>query len=159
VERSPDRAELFGLMAGEIALANDFDTLPRDMAEALGAADPREPRASGEATKADEVNSWRSVRAKKVAGTPGLEARIERQRRLLELEVGLAALRKRRGLTQADLSETLDMTQANVSRIEHEDDVCLSTLANYVAGLGGILEIHAIFEDEDVPLTPARKAS
>lgn len=107
----------------------------------------------------DRVNSWRNIRAKKVAGTPGLETRIERQRRLLEFEVGLAALRKRRGLTQADLSETLDMTQANVSRIEHEDDVYLSTLANYVGGLGGSLEIHAIFDDEDVPLTPARKAS
>jgi prevent-host-death family protein len=37
VERGGDRAELFGLMAGEIELADDFDTLPEDMAEALGA--------------------------------------------------------------------------------------------------------------------------
>jgi prevent-host-death family protein len=37
VERSQSRAELFGSMAGEIQLAADFDELPDDIAEALGA--------------------------------------------------------------------------------------------------------------------------
>jgi prevent-host-death family protein len=37
VERTGERSELFGLMAGEIELADDFDTLPDDIAEALGA--------------------------------------------------------------------------------------------------------------------------
>jgi prevent-host-death family protein len=32
-----DREALFGLMAGEIELADDFDALPDDIAEALGA--------------------------------------------------------------------------------------------------------------------------
>lgn len=100
-----------------------------------------------------EVNSWRDIRSRKLAERPALGERIEQQRSLLELEVGLAELRRRRGLTQTNLSEALEMTQANVSRIEHEDDVYLSTLARYVAGLGGRLSIHAVFEDEDIPLT------
>jgi len=96
--------------------------------------------------------SWREVREKR-AETPQQKERIERQSALLALDVALADLRRRRGVTQADLSAELAMSQANVSRIEREDDVLLSTLARYVTGLGGRLEIHAVFEDDDVPLT------
>ncbi|MGB2712522.1 MAG: XRE family transcriptional regulator [Conexibacter sp.] len=99
------------------------------------------------------MNTWRDIRSGKLAESPQLEERIEQHRQLLELEVGLAELRRRRGLTQAALSETLAMTQANVSRIEHEDDLYLSTLTRYVAGLGGRLQIHAVFDDEDVLLS------
>ena len=44
------------------------------------------------------------------------------------------------------------MSQPNVSRIEQEEDVYLSTLARYVAALGGHLEVLAVFEDETVTL-------
>ena len=37
VEAVGDRAALFGCMAGEIEIGPDFDTLPDDIAEALGA--------------------------------------------------------------------------------------------------------------------------
>jgi prevent-host-death family protein len=37
VERSRGRAGLFGSMAGEIEIGPDFDELPDDIAEALGA--------------------------------------------------------------------------------------------------------------------------
>lgn len=36
VERIEDRSDLFGAMAGEIHIADDFDQLPADIAEALG---------------------------------------------------------------------------------------------------------------------------
>jgi DNA-binding XRE family transcriptional regulator len=100
-----------------------------------------------------EVSNWREIRSRRLGDQPGLKDGIEQQRRLLELEVGLADLRRRRGVTQANLSDMLAVTQANVSRIEHEDDLYLSTLARYVAGLGGRLSIHAEFDDEDVRLT------
>src|SRR5205085_9709411 len=83
----------------------------------------------------NEVSTWSEIRSRKLAEQPELKDRIEQQRRLLELEVSLAELRRRRGVTQSNLSDALAMTQANVSRIEHESDLYLSTLARYVAGL------------------------
>ena len=47
------------------------------------------------------------------------------------------------------------MTQANISRIEHEEDLDLSTLRGYVAALGGQLEVNAVFPDGKVTLVPA----
>jgi hypothetical protein len=46
----------------------------------------------------------------------------------------------------------LDVTQANVSRIERQDDLYLSTLGEYVAALGGHLELHAVFPDQVIAL-------
>ncbi len=43
-------------------------------------------------------------------------------------------------------------TQANVSRIEREEDVYLSTLRKYVQALGGRLELCPGFPDETVSL-------
>ena len=62
--------------------------------------------------------------------------------------------RRRRGIHQTVLADALDVSQPNVSRIEAQDDVYLSTLARYVAALGGDLEVRAVFGDESVPLIP-----
>ena len=50
---------------------------------------------------------------------------------------------------------TAGTSQPNIFRIEAEGDIQLSPLASYVQGFGGRLEIHAVFDDEDVRLTPA----
>jgi hypothetical protein len=42
------------------------------------------------------------------------------------------------------------VSQSNVSRIEQEEDVYLSTLARYIAALGGHLEVLAVFPEETV---------
>ena len=39
----------------------------------------------------------------------------------------------------------LGISQANVARIEHEEDLYLSTLRSYVEALGGRLEVNAAF--------------
>jgi hypothetical protein len=39
----------------------------------------------------------------------------------------------------------LGISQANVTRIEHEEDLYLSTLRSYVEALGGRLEVNAAF--------------
>ena len=62
----------------------------------------------------------------------------------------LTEMRAHRNLTQKDVAAVLNVTQANVSRIEHEDDVYLSTLRAYIEALGGELEITARFPDGDV---------
>jgi transcriptional regulator with XRE-family HTH domain len=68
----------------------------------------------------------------------------------------LAALRSERGVSQRQVAGALGVSQANVSRIEHEEDVYLSTLRRYVAALGGELEVTAVFPDERVTLVAAR---
>ncbi len=64
----------------------------------------------------------------------------------------LAELRKGVDATQAELATSMETTQANISRIEHSDNLYLSTLADYVEALGGRLEINAVFDDRVIPL-------
>src|SRR4051812_11140802 len=89
----------------------------------------------------------------RIAADPKRQARLESERRLTEAIIALSALREARGATQ-QLAEAWDVTQANVSQIEHTPDIYLSTLRNYVAALGGCLEINAIFPDQTIRLLP-----
>jgi transcriptional regulator with XRE-family HTH domain len=59
----------------------------------------------------------------------------------------LTELRRARGATQTEVAQALEVSQANVSRLEHEEDVYLSTLRSYVGALGGHLEVNAVFPD------------
>ncbi|MCA9878597.1 MAG: XRE family transcriptional regulator [Thermomicrobiales bacterium] len=61
--------------------------------------------------------------------------------------LALAELRQSQGLTQREVAETLGVSQANISRIEHEEDVYLSTLRSYAEALGGRLEINVVFPE------------
>ncbi|MEL6939038.1 MAG: helix-turn-helix transcriptional regulator [Cyanobacteria bacterium J06598_1] len=53
----------------------------------------------------------------------------------------LQELRAAAGLTQAKVSEALNMSQSNVSRLEKGSDMLLSTLQRYVAAMGGKLNL------------------
>ncbi|GII80235.1 hypothetical protein Sru01_52170 [Sphaerisporangium rufum] len=66
----------------------------------------------------------------------------------------LAEARRRRQLTQRDLAGAMGISQSRVSAIERGklDRTELSTLAAYVAALGGRLEIVADFGDEKLIL-------
>jgi DNA-binding XRE family transcriptional regulator len=80
----------------------------------------------------------------------------ERRRRVRDMKRAmldvqrLAGMRVQRGLTQKGVADALDVSQANISRIEHEDDLYLSTLRAYVEALGGELDISARFSDGEV---------
>ena len=50
--------------------------------------------------------------------------------------IDLAAIRRTAGLTQTELAANLGVGQAQVSKIERQDDMLLSTLASYLAALG-----------------------
>lgn len=68
--------------------------------------------------------------------------RIQARTEELEVEyLTLQELRKAAGLTQAEISRNLEMPQSNVSRLERESDMLLSTLQNYIAAMGGSLII------------------
>jgi transcriptional regulator with XRE-family HTH domain len=59
----------------------------------------------------------------------------------------LADVRKRIGRSQAAVAHLMRTTQSGVSRIERQDDVRVSTLAEYASALGG--QLHVILECDD----------
>ena len=69
------------------------------------------------------------------------------------LTIKLQALRKQRGMTQQQAAELLHVKQAQISKLERNPDMYLSTLAKYIAAFGGQLEITAKFHDETIHLT------
>ncbi len=83
---------------------------------------------------------------------PQRRARIEQYKRAIDDALTLAELRAQKGVTQQEIAAALDVTQANVSRIEREENLYLSTLRDYVEALGGQLEIRAVFPDQTVTL-------
>ena len=95
--------------------------------------------------------------ADRVKADPIRRARIETEKRAMMDALALSELRVRQRFTQSEVAATLGVSQANVSRIEHEEDLYLSTLRDYVAALGGHLEITAVFPDGAVALVPAEK--
>lgn len=62
----------------------------------------------------------------------------------------LAAIRKARGLTQQQISAQLEISQAEVSRMERRGNLHLDTLARFIEATGGRLRITAIFDDTEV---------
>jgi transcriptional regulator with XRE-family HTH domain len=59
----------------------------------------------------------------------------------------LAALRRARSLTQVAVAEKLGVAQGEVSRIEHQADLLLSTLARYIDGMDAELSFMIHFGD------------
>jgi transcriptional regulator with XRE-family HTH domain len=57
-------------------------------------------------------------------------------------------MRKRRGLTQRDVAQTMGVTVGQVSQIENGELSGINVLDRYVTALGGLLEVVANFGDE-----------
>ena len=104
------------------------------------------------------------------AFTPEQRARVEaRATELIEEELTLRDLRQAQHLTQERMAELLGVEQENVSRIERRADLLLSTLASYVAAMGGKLRLIAEFPNrkpvavalgdltESAPVKPRRR--
>jgi DNA-binding XRE family transcriptional regulator len=88
----------------------------------------------------------------KIRSDEARAARVAAYRQAMEDALALAQIREKRELTQTDIARVLSTSQANVSRIERQRDLYLSTLAQYVAALGGTLKISAVFDDEEVEI-------
>src|SRR5712691_15796 len=95
----------------------------------------------------------------KVRSNPERAARVKTRRQAMEDALALAEIREKRELTQTDIAQVLEMSQANVSRIERQQNLYLSTLAEYVEALGGELKISAVFADEEVEIGVGRELS
>lgn len=89
----------------------------------------------------------------------------ERQRRvkartaqLAVEELTLRDLRKAHDLTQARMAELLHVGQDSVSRLEQRSDLLLSTLRDYIAAMGGTLELVVHFPDRPVVVLSGLRA-
>lgn len=66
----------------------------------------------------------------------------------LALGKRLQRLRKLAGLTQADFSQRLKISQGALSRLESRTDIHVSTVKQYVEALGAKLQINAAFSPD-----------
>ncbi len=75
-------------------------------------------------------------------------ARNEARALALLAAMDLTELRNALQVTQEELADRLEVAQSNVSRLEHRDDMLVSTLREVVEALGGELHLVAYFRDE-----------
>ena len=80
-------------------------------------------------------------------------ARAARRAKDLLTEMSLAELRKARELSQIDMAAKLKTTQSSISRLEHQADMYLSTLREYVEASGGQLDLIARYRDTEIRLS------
>lgn len=102
---------------------------------------------------------WREIRGD-ADRDPERRERVEAGRREAEAEQAtyeqsLAEIRRARSFTQAQLAATLKAPQSQVSRIERQTDLYISTLARYLEAMGGHLELVGVFDDRRVKLSLA----
>src|SRR6266496_6135995 len=86
---------------------------------------------------------------KEVEARPGAAERLASKRAETLDEIRLYELRHAEAVSQVDLAGRLDVTQGAVSKLEHADDVRVSTLRQYLEALGARLELIAVFDEED----------
>ena len=91
----------------------------------------------------------------RIDADPARRRRVEDYKRAMRDALALSELRESRRVTQQQVATTLRVSQSNVSRIEREEDVYLSTLRNYVEALAGRLEVAAIFPEGKILILPA----
>jgi hypothetical protein len=71
--------------------------------------------------------------------------------------LGLRDVRHLVGESQTAIAASLGLDQAGVSRIEKREDWKLSTLRDYVAAMGGVLELRVRFPSFEARLSPSRQ--
>ena len=82
--------------------------------------------------------------------TPAALARSDAKARKLIAEMPLNDLRVARQMTQEHLAKILRVKQASVAKLERRADMYVSTLRDFVAAMGGELEITVRFPDGEV---------
>jgi transcriptional regulator with XRE-family HTH domain len=81
---------------------------------------------------------------------PERRRRIAKRKQQLLAELALNELRQARRLTQQQLAESLNISQASVSKMESQSDMYVSTLRRFLEAMGGELRIVAAFPDGEV---------
>jgi DNA-binding XRE family transcriptional regulator len=96
-----------------------------------------------------------------VDARPGAAERLAEARAETLEEIRLYELRHAAAVSQAELAGRLDVTQGAISKLEHSEDVRVSTLRQYLDALGARLELVAVFDDEErrVPIHLGRDSA
>ena len=112
------------------------------------------------------ATSWKNINHK---FSKERHAEVKQEAKAELKRIGFDKLRLARKQTQVALAERLDVPQNAVSRLERRTDLLLSPLRGYVEGLGGRLELRAVFPDGEFVLEsldpprrrkqPARRSS
>jgi DNA-binding XRE family transcriptional regulator len=68
------------------------------------------------------------------------------------LSMPLNELRAAKKLSQESMAQLLNKKQANISRLEKNTDMYISTLKSYIEAMGGTLDIVASFPDGRVSI-------
>src|SRR4051794_32703306 len=84
-----------------------------------------------------------------VLARPGAAEALADARAATLEEIRLYELRHAEAVSQVELAGRLEITQSAVSKLEHADDVRVSTLRQYLEALGARLELVAVFDDDN----------
>lgn len=100
------------------------------------------------------ARSWRDVRSRADLNETSVEQHKERMRGEVQA-ARLREMRKRRGLTQQEVADRMEVTQPRVAAIENGDlpKAEVGTVKRYIEALGGSVEIVADFDGERVALS------
>ena len=82
--------------------------------------------------------------------SPKARRRSEAKANRMIREMALDELRVARQLTQEQLAAQLKVRQPAIAKLEHRADMYLSTLRNVIEGMGGELDVRAVFPDGSV---------
>lgn len=86
--------------------------------------------------------------------SPEAQARSAARTESMLVEMQLQTLRKSRNVTQVVVAQSMRVEQAAVSKVEHRDDMYVSTLRDYIEALGGTLKLVASFPEGDIQVQP-----
>jgi transcriptional regulator with XRE-family HTH domain len=89
-----------------------------------------------------KTHKWADLRKKM---SP--KAQQEVQERATRTARHLDEIRRARGMTQVTLASAMGVSQAQITKVEHQADVYVSTLRRFVEAMGGELELVARFPD------------
>ncbi len=90
---------------------------------------------------------------------PESRTRSEAKAAQLIRDMPLDELRAARHLTQEHLAKVLGVNQAAISKMERRTDVYVSTLADFICAMGGVLEIRAVFPEGTVRINQFGKTA
>lgn len=103
-----------------------------------------------------KTHKWADLRKKmSPEAQREVEARVNRTLRHLD------EIRRARGMTQVTLASAMGVSQAQITKVEHQADLYVSTLRRLVEAMGGELELVARFPDGEavgVSLAEARES-
>jgi hypothetical protein len=96
----------------------------------------------------NQNKNWREIRRE----LPLNETQMAIYKRLMDAETRLDDIRRRRGVRDTALGDALEQSEDGGVQ-----EIYLSTLARYVAELGGYIEIRAVFPAETITVWGERE--